>query len=115
MDYDTNLDLDATVDDVFGVFVFQQQEQISQEFQANYLTRNIAGVAGLYYFKEEDVTESGLFGPVISLVTNSENDQENKSYAAYGNLDYFMNEKLSITAGLRYTKEEKTFSGENIS
>lgn len=110
MDYDTNLDLDATVDDVFGVFVFQQQEQISQEFQANYLTRNIAGVAGLYYFKEEDVTESGLFGPVISLVTNSENDQENKSYAAYGNLDYFMNEKLTITAGLRYTKEEKTFS-----
>ncbi|GAC27455.1 TonB-dependent receptor [Brumicola pallidula] len=110
MDYDANLDLDASPDDVFGVFVFQEQNQFSQEFQFNYLSDAFSVVTGLYYFNEHDVTESGLFGPVISLVTNSENDQDNTSYAAYTNVDYFFNEKLTLTAGLRYTKEEKKFS-----
>lgn len=109
MDFNTNLDLDATADDIFGVFVFEQQEQFSQEFQFNYITDTTAIVAGLYYFNEQDITESGLFGPVISLVTNSENDQDNTSYAAYANLDYLLNDQLTLTVGLRYTKEEKEF------
>jgi len=110
MDFDTNLDLDATSADIFGVFVFEEQNQFSQEFQSNYLTESAAVVTGLYYFNEHDVTESGLFGPVISLVTNSENTQDNTSYAAYANVDYFLNEQLTLTAGIRYTKEEKEFA-----
>lgn len=110
MDFDTNLDLDATPADIFGVFVFEQQKQFSQEFQLNYLTDSAAVVAGLYYFNEQDITESGLFGPIIELVTNSENDQDNTSYAAYANVDYFYNDKLTLTAGLRYTKEDKEFA-----
>lgn len=35
MDYDANLDLDATPADIFGVFVFEEQNQFSQEFQFN--------------------------------------------------------------------------------
>ena len=110
MDYDTHLDLDATAQDKFGIFVFEEQDQFSQELQLNYSTDSSAMVAGLYYFNENDLTESGVFGPVINFISNSENDQKNTSYAIYANLDYFYSQQLTLTAGLRYTKEEKEFS-----
>ncbi|MFL0798371.1 MAG: TonB-dependent receptor [Cellvibrionaceae bacterium] len=110
IDYDTHLDLDATDQDIFGIFVMQEQEQFSQEFQFNYANDNLTIVSGLYFFNEEDVTESGIWGPDISLVTNSENDQENTSYAAYFNASHQLSEALTLTAGIRYTKEEKDFS-----
>lgn len=110
MDYKTHLDLDATEFPLFGVFVDQDQEQFSQEFQFNYDTGDRWSlVAGLYYFKETDVTESGIFGPAISFISNSENDQETTSYAVYGEAVYQLTDQLRLTAGLRYTKEEKDF------
>lgn len=110
MDYDTHLDLDATGAAIFGVFVDEAQNQFSQEFQANIRTDRFDGVFGLYYFREHDETESGLYGPVISLVSNSLNDQTNRSYAAYGQGSYHVTDALSLTAGLRYTYEKKDFA-----
>ncbi len=109
MDYKTHLDLDATGAAIFGVFVDEAQKQFSQEFQANVKSDRFDGVFGLYYFREHDETESGLAGPVISLVTNSLNDQTNRSYAAYGQGSYHVTDALSLTAGLRYTYEKKSF------
>ncbi|MNL10340.1 Pesticin receptor precursor [compost metagenome] len=56
------------------------------------------------------MTFSGLLGPVIGLVTGSINDQHNRSYAAYGQASYDLTERLSLTGGLRYTYEDKTFA-----
>ncbi len=109
MDYDTHLDLDATNAAIFGVYVDEAQKQFSQEFQANVRSDRFDGVFGLYYFREHDETLSGLYGPVISLVTASLNDQTNKSYAAYGQGSYHLTDALSLTAGLRYTYEKKDF------
>lgn len=110
MDYETHLDLDATALPFFGIFVDQAQEQFSQEFQLNYQGfGNWSAVGGLYYFHEEDVTESGVWGPAIAFISNSENDQTTDSYAAYGELEYRPTEKLSWVAGIRYTYETKEF------
>ncbi|HYC03212.1 MAG TPA: TonB-dependent receptor [Azospirillaceae bacterium] len=109
MDYDTHLDLDATRLDFFGVYVNEDQNQFSQEFQATFSGDRFEGVAGLYFFREHDETISGLFGPAISLVTGSLNDQTNRSYAAYGQGSYTVTDALSVTGGLRYTYEEKDF------
>ena len=109
MDYETHLDLDATPTPFFGVFVDEAQNQFSQEFQATFTGDRFTGVAGLYFFREHDETESGLFGPAISLVTDSLNDQLNRSYAAYGQGSFDLTEALSVTGGLRYTFEEKSF------
>lgn len=110
MDYNTHLDLDATEFAFFGVFVDQDQEQFSQEFQLTYDSgKRWSFVTGLYYFDETDVTESGIFGPAISFISNSENDQETTSYALYGESVYQLSEKMNLIAGLRYTYEEKEF------
>ena len=110
MDYASHLDLDATPLSIFGVYVDEDQHQFSQEFQLTYAGDRLNAVAGVFYFDETDVTFSGLFGPVISLVTGSINDQHNKSYAAYGQASYELTDRLSLTGGLRYTYEDKSFA-----
>ncbi|HYD26780.1 TonB-dependent receptor [Brevundimonas sp.] len=109
MDYASHLDLDATPLAVFGVYVDEDQHQFSQEFQLTYAGERLNAVAGVFYFDESDLTYSGLLGPVISLVTGSINDQHNRSWAAYGQATYDLSERLSLTAGLRYTYEDKDF------
>lgn len=109
MEYDANLDLDATGAPLFGVFVFEDQNQFSQEIQANYDSGPISLVGGLYYFDEEDVTESGIFGPDIAFVSNSINDQTTTALAVYGDLSYDVSDRLSLSVGVRVTEEEKDF------
>ena len=110
MSYDAHLDLDATASPLFGVFVFQDQTQFSQELQLSVTTGDLAVVSGLYFFRESDLTESGIFGPDIAFVSNSLNDQITRSYAAYTDASYDLTERLSISAGLRLTYEEKEFA-----
>lgn len=110
MDYATKLDLDATQYAFFGVYVDEQQNQFSQELQLNYAGERLSATGGLFYFREHDETLSGLYGPAIGLVTGSFNDQVNKSYAIYGQASYKLTEQLSLTAGLRYTSEDKDFA-----
>lgn len=109
MSYDAKLDLDATELAIFGVYDFEDQDQFSQEFQLTYGGDRLNWVAGLYYFQEDDRTYSGLYGPAIALVTGSVNDQHNESYALYGQGTYDLTDRLSLTAGLRYTYERKDF------
>ncbi|WP_022693899.1 TonB-dependent receptor [Ponticaulis koreensis] len=110
MEYDANLDLDATGASLFGVFVFEEQNQFSQELQLTYDADSWSLVSGLYYFKEEDVTESGVFGPDIAFVSNSLNDQTTTAYAAYADASFDLSDRLSISAGIRFTEEEKDFA-----
>jgi iron complex outermembrane receptor protein len=109
MEYDANLDLDATGAPLFGVFVFEDQNQFSQELQVNYENGPLSVVGGLYYFDEEDVTESGIFGPDIAFVSNSINDQNTTAFAVYSDLSYDVSERLSVSVGVRLTEEEKDF------
>ncbi|WP_411815965.1 TonB-dependent receptor [Hyphococcus sp. DH-69] len=110
MSYDTHLDLDATAAPLFGVFVFEDQDQFSQELQLSVESGDLAVVSGLYFFREHDITESGIFGPDIAFISNSLNDQTTRSYAAYTDASYDVTDRFSISAGLRLTYEEKDFA-----
>ena len=109
MQFKADLDLDATPESIFGVYDDEKQHQTSQELQAVVSSDRFAGVAGLFYFDERDRTFSGLYGPAIGLVTGSFNDQHNRSAAAYGQGSYKVTDRLSLTAGVRYTHEHKDF------
>ncbi|WP_044561016.1 TonB-dependent receptor [Azospirillum sp. B4] len=110
MGYDAHLDLDATRYAYFGVYDAEEQNQFSQELQASYAGDRLSGTAGVYFFREHDDTISGLYGPAIGLVTGSDNDQYNRSFAGYGQGSYRVTDALSLTAGLRYTYETKHFA-----
>lgn len=67
------------------------------------------------YFKHESrsVEDGFVFNvPAISTVDKplSHSDQKGDAWAVFADLDYSLTEQLSVQAGLRYFKDDKTFS-----
>ncbi len=128
MDYRTKIDLDGTVDSSFGIYDFEDQDQFSQELQFIYDGDNLSLVSGLYYFKEDDITFAGANAPdffvvlpVIGvfpfpIINAGRRDQTNSSKAAYAQLKYNATDDLTVTLGLRFTREKKevTSAGEEF-
>jgi len=118
LEYDV---LDSVYDTADGeLSAFTQEFRISGETdKSNY-------VAGLYYFQQDfDVVQSTVFGadtqfhlgapagadltflfPLDSMAFNAA-EQEYEAWALFGQLDYKVTDDLTLTAGLRYTAEEK--------
>jgi iron complex outermembrane receptor protein len=90
-----------------GFPYFQQtdQEQFSQEFTAS---SDFDGafnfVAGVYYFTEDVVLDTTFVFPAQNAV-----DTESIAVFAQGFLD--LGERSTLTAGIRFTDEEKDFEG----
>jgi iron complex outermembrane recepter protein len=88
---------------------FTEQSQFSQEFQIK--GRSFADrfnwIVGGYYFKEKvDNLNDVQFVPVT---VRSGGLIDNKSLAFFGQGTFEMTDQLSLTAGLRWTKDSKTF------
>ena len=120
LEHETNIDLDGTGHEIFGVFVDQEQEQFSQELQLSYDAGGaVKALAGVYYFSEDDVTPDGIsntepidFTGGAGLLyspygTVSENDQSVEAVAVFGEMSWFVTPALEFTAGVRYTHESK--------
>lgn len=111
------VDIDATQLQVGDVFVGVDQNQLSQEFQANYNSGPIQAVAGLYYLREHIVSHQEAFandlvGPVLGNPTfrrTIDDDLVTKSYAAYTNISLEVSPRLRLSAGGRYTSESKDY------
>jgi len=84
-------------------------EQFSQEFQlvGSALNGNLDWIAGVYYFREEatDFFRAPITFPFGTGILNSE--VENESIAAFGQVTYRFNDQLAVTAGIRYTEDDK--------
>lgn len=112
--------------------VWNSQRQFSQELRiASNGTNKVNYVAGLYYFWQivhgngrtaygEDFAEWNLDPATASpsaialtdlALTNFQADHysnpQTRSYAAFGQADWHINDALTLTAGLRYTHEDK--------
>lgn len=109
-------------------------EQFSQEFRFSGSTESIEWIVGAYYFENKVVGSLDLDinypGPVIDGITgapagtfvgnevlwlNYDVDyvQEAESYGFFGQIEKSLNDKLTLTAGLRYTTEERTMHYQN--
>ena len=99
-----------------------QIEQFSQELRLTGQANNIDYVGGLYFVNiKHDRVQNRLFdgapgslfeialSPVPVLDVDGQ-DIETTSYAAYGEITYTFEQGLSLTGGIRYTKDEKTGS-----
>lgn len=135
-DFDPHNDSDFTAMSVLPqVGVLSHQSQFTQEVRlASPGGEAVDYVAGLYYFKQKiDSTQDlelgedagsilinltgvqaidGLIYPVINNVLNGLHSYqhatpETESYAAFGQTTWNLTERLALTAGLRYTVEQK--------
>lgn len=114
LDFSDRIDIDGSPLDFFHSGRDINYDQFSQEFQIVGQTERTDYVLGLYYFNEEgDVLNINSFMPIYGFpTTNSEFGMENKTVAAFANVDWrpeagLFNDRLTLSLGLRWTKEEK--------
>ena len=117
-----------------GLKLFSEtdQEQFSQEFQFVGTAGNIEWVAGVFYFDEEvekdtqnfftldmfNARGEGAMTPIIPPTTfnyfTGEDvpprfvDADAKSTAVYGQVAWSVTDEFQVTAGLRYTEDERS-------
>lgn len=85
------------------------QDQLSQELQftGTLFNDRLNWTAGLFYLRETAVDHNELAFAFSDFISGG--DIENESYAAYTQFTFDITDRLSITPGLRYTDETKTF------
>ena len=84
-------------------------EQVTQEFQLSGVAINdrLNWLVGLYYFTEEGINLDDVEFTPARFLSGAQVD--NESTAGFGQLTFDFTDKLSLTAGLRYTDETKKF------
>ncbi len=111
------VDIDATAAELGDVLVDVDQNQFSQELQLKLDTEKLKGVFGLYYLNEHIVSHQEAYADSylryltapLGFLRTIDDEQDTKSYAAFGQLTYDLTQQLSFTAGLRYTHETKQY------
>jgi iron complex outermembrane receptor protein len=92
---------------------YSEAKQFSQEVNLSQTTDDFSWVAGLYYFKEKTQTPYALDyfpGPgAASQVTAADAGLDILSYAAYADGTYNITDRLSFSAGARFSREKKSF------
>jgi len=105
-EYKAGLDDDSFVDDFLSFPEFGEADQTSIEFQLNGTYDNWDFVSGLYYFTEEGTNSQDptvfLTFPGSFFLT-----QDLTSIAIFGNVGYNVSDRFRLSAGLRYTEDEK--------
>ena len=89
--------------------------QLSQEFRLE--SRDWGKFdwqAGLYYFDEDLTIDSFNYDTFANGVTNgdAQQQQDNQAWAVFTSADFELGESFTLSAGLRYTKDEKDFTAE---
>ncbi len=91
-------------------------DQYSQEvqFQGDGLDGKLNWITGLYYFREESVQvlRDQLVSAAATLsILPQTIDSKTDSYAAFAQGTYQLTDSLSVTGGLRHTKDKKRLDG----
>ncbi|HET8692121.1 MAG TPA: TonB-dependent receptor, partial [Steroidobacteraceae bacterium] len=106
-EYKAGLDDDGFFDDFLSFPERGEADQQSAELQLTGESGAWDWVAGLYWFTEEgeNVQDPTIFlgGPGDFRL-----GQDMDSQAIYGNVGYHVNDALRVSAGLRYTQDDKT-------
>lgn len=109
------------------LYMYDDIEEFSQEFRLIGATGPLEYTVGVFYSKDEIVGDyhaeaelliGGLFADafadpsLVDAAFDLDNDikQETTTYALFSHFEYQIVDNLSAIFGLRYTKEEKTFS-----
>ncbi len=116
-------DNDAAVDAIFGpitggltipVSLGGESDTFYQEFRLNGGSDTLTWFAGMSYYSEDlemdkyhvDYVET-VYGLGALGSIRIENDAENESYGAYGDVTWHLSDQLALIGGLRWSRDEK--------
>jgi iron complex outermembrane receptor protein len=106
-------DSDASPSDIYNYEAKDEVDQFSQEFRVSWEGENSRSVVGLYYLDLEGdyaTYQSGevFFGP--GFVYGLAGEQETETIALFGQTEIDLSDKLSLTLGVRFNRDEKGFA-----
>jgi iron complex outermembrane receptor protein len=105
---DTLIDFDNTPGPVLDVPAYYEDDQWTQEVQLLIETERLQGVVGGFYL---DGRAEGAFDTVIgnaNLTTFTAGRVDTRSIAFFGDFSFDLTEQFKLSAGLRWTKDDKT-------
>jgi iron complex outermembrane receptor protein len=117
LEYTDYVDIDATQIETGDVLVDVAQDQTSQEFQAIWEGDRFTAIGGVYYLLEniashQEAYADDLLGGFLgggTFLRTVDDDLQTTSLAAFGNVNYHLTDRLSISGGVRFTEEEKDY------
>jgi len=100
-------DADGSPLKIYHYSGMMDQKQFSQEIQfvGTAFEDKLDWVAGGYYLDEEVVNPEPVIFTTLEFISGG--NTENTSYALFMQGTYRLTEKLDVTAGIRYTRDEK--------
>lgn len=107
LEWNDSLDIDGSPYDVVFTQRFTDYDQTSEDLQLIGAQSDFQYVAGIYYFEDDGSTsnpQSLLFG---GAQFDSQYATKTAAWAGYGQVDYKPIDPLTLTAGVRYTREKK--------
>ena len=84
-------------------------EQFSQEIRISGGDERLEWIAGVYLLKIENEFSGAFAFPSDGYLPRFTGDSETDTVSAFGQLDYNLSEDLLLTAGLRWTRDDKDF------
>ena len=109
-DTETIIDFDQTPLPTLDVPAIYSDDQFTQEFQALFTGDRWSGVAGVFYL---DGTSSGAFDTIagnLGLAIAAAGSVDTKSFSVFGDFSYDISDRLHVSLGGRYTKDDKDAS-----
>ncbi|MEM7570384.1 MAG: TonB-dependent receptor, partial [Pseudomonadota bacterium] len=105
-----NLDQDHSPLPIAEVDSINDQWQFTQELQlvGEAFDGRLNWVGGIFYFKEQATALEEVLFPVVNFQSGGSVDNDSIAGFAQGTFDF--TDKLSMTAGIRYTRDKKRFS-----
>lgn len=108
-----NSDLDGTDFFLVNEDLYEKAEQFSQELQVSSGDDDrLQWMLGAYYFHENGDLDYQFPIPPFATTIRFLSEQETTAYALFGQASYAVTERLTLTAGLRYSDEKKEGSTE---
>ena len=108
------LDNDGELRRISGQIIDAGQNQFSQEVTARYDSERLQAMVGFFYFHEfNDYDTVTLIGsrpnPAVAIARPDTSEQVTRSYAVFGQATFKLTPDVGLTAGGRYTWDEKRF------
>ena len=109
----SGLDVDGSPLNILHASFDQRQKQISQEFQlvGSALDDRLKYVVGGYFFNEKGYLLDLVSFAAGSVQIDGPNWFNTTNFAGFTQLDFKLNDLISLTLGGRYTHENKEFEG----
>lgn len=103
-------DSDGNISRSMEYYSDQDGDQFSQEIRLDGGDEDTKWVGGFYYLNIDGDYESEIAMPTFGGTTRNEFSLETKSWSVFGQIEQNLSETLKVTAGLRYTNDEKTYA-----